>query len=414
MSNKKTKILNDPVYGFIEIPSGIIRDIIDMPVFQRLRRVRQLGLSHLVYPGAQHTRFQHVIGAMSLTIQAVHVLRSKGVAISLEEEEAVSLAVLLHDIGHGPFSHTLEHELIQGVSHEDISLRIMQDLNETFSGKLALCLAIYSGTYPRKFLHQLVSSQLDMDRLDYLRRDSFYTGVQEGVVGNDRIIHMLNVHQDELVVDEKGIYSVEKFLVARRLMYWQVYLHKTVVAAEHLLIHILRCARQKVREGEQLFASPAFERFLTTTPTESAFVNQPDILKAYLQLDDEDIMTSIKVWCSHSDPVLSRLCRMLVDRKLPKIELSNNAFDEHRIEKLKQQVAEDWGIPEKDSGYFVFSDSIRNNAYNVNKLHIQILYKNGETRDIATASDLENIETLGATVTKYFLCYPKNMYLAHH
>ncbi|MFN5920755.1 MAG: HD domain-containing protein, partial [Bacteroidota bacterium] len=326
VTNKK-KIINDPVYGFVTIHSPLIYDIIEHPSFQRLRRIKQLGLSALVYPGAQHTRFQHVIGAMSLTRQAIDILRSKGIDISDEEAEAVCLATLLHDIGHGPYSHTLEHVIINNVSHEAISLAFMEALNREYSGKLALAIQIFKDEYPRRFLHQLVSGQLDMDRLDYLRRDSFYTGVQEGVIGHDRIINMLNVHEGELVIEEKGIYSIEKFLIARRLMYWQVYLHKTVIAAEAVLVKTLERATELVRNGKHLFATPAFSYFLQNRVTEHEFLNNPHLLERYSQLDDFDIFTSIKVWTTDDDPVLSRLCKQLTQRNLPAIEISNEPFD---------------------------------------------------------------------------------------
>lgn len=401
------KIFNDPVYGFVRIPSGIILDLINHPWFQRLRRIRQLGLTHLVYPGAQHSRFHHVIGAMSLTMEAVLVLRSKGVQISEDEEEAVALAVLLHDIGHGPFSHTLEYELISDVSHEAISLMIMRKLNDLFTHKLDLAIDIYTGAYTRKFLHQLVSSQLDMDRLDYLRRDSFYTGVQEGIVGNDRIIHMLNVHNDQLVVDEKGIYSVEKFLVARRLMYWQVYLHKTVVAAETLLVNILRCAKATIKTDENLFASPVLKNFLQECPNEKDLINNSKWIELYAQLDDDDIMAAIKVWANASHPVLSKLCRMLINRELPKIKIQNESIPESLVAQLQENLEKEWQLNPGDGSYFIYADSIKNKAYNMENLHIQILFKNGEVKDIARASDLDNIGKMSETVTKYFLCFPK-------
>lgn len=415
MPINKLKNFNDPVYGFISIPCDLVYDIIAHPYFQRLRRITQLGLSNYVYPGAQHTRFQHVIGAMSLMQQAVDTLLLKGINITIPEKEAVFAAILLHDIGHGPFSHTLENILVKGLEHEKVSLELMKRMNQDMSGRLDLCIDIFTNNYHKHFLHQLVSSQLDMDRLDYLRRDSFYSGVQEGVVGQDRIIKMLNVSNDELVVDEKGIYSIEKFLIARRLMYWQVYLHKTVVAAESVLMKIIERAYQLTLKGEKLFASPAFTYFLNKQPLGTGFLTEPKAIEAYTKLDDYDIMTSIKVWCSHPDKILSGLCLMITDRILPKVEFSNKPFGNDRIEELKKFVCADKNIQFADSHYFVYTDSVRNRAYNLDEpagqsggLNIKILYKSGELVDIARASDQYNIEALAKPVTKYFLCYPKN------
>ena len=341
--NKK-KIINDPVYGFVTIPAGLLFDLIEHPYFQRLRRIKQLGLTNMVYPGALHTRFQHVIGAMSLTIQAIDTLRSKGVLITDDEVEAVCAAVLLHDMGHGPYSHTLESVIIPKVGHEEISLAFMQLLNKEFYGRLTLTIQIFTDSYEKKFLHQLVSGQLDMDRLDYLRRDSFYTGVQEGVIGHDRIINMLDVKNGELVIEEKGIYSIEKFLIARRLMYWQVYLHKTVIAAETMLVRIMERAVQLTSEGKQLFASTAFSYFLHNRISHEQFLNDPQILTLFSELDDDDIFCSIKEWCHHEDTVLSILCKQLRDRVLPKIEISNHAFDEERIKELRMLLSQQMQI----------------------------------------------------------------------
>ena len=407
----KRKTLNDPVYGFVSISGKLLTDILEHPKFQRLRRIKQLGLSHYVYPGALHTRFQHVIGAMSLGKIALDNLSQKGIEISEEEKEAVCAALLLHDIGHGPFSHTLEHVLVKGMSHERISLHLMESLNKDLGGSLDLCISIFKNQYHKPFLHQLVSSQLDMDRLDYLRRDSFYSGVQEGVVGQDRIINMLNVKDGELVVDEKGIYSIEKFLIARRLMYWQVYLHKTVVATENLLIKALERAFELAAKGETLFAPPALAWFLQNQPTKNNFFETEDGILNYVKLDDDDIMSSIKVWCEHPDLVLSSLCKMLIDRKLPKLEFSNEAFDSGKIEKLKTELIKNSGISESDCSYFIFTDSVKNRAYNIDAFNIKILFKNGETMEISQASDQYNIEALSKSVTKYFLCYPKSLHL---
>ena len=407
-SNKK-KIINDPVYGFVNITSELIYDLIEQPVFQRLRRIKQLGLSNLVYPGALHTRFQHVIGAMSLTAQAVDVLRAKGIEITDQEKDAVCAAVLLHDIGHGPFSHTLEEVLIKDVHHEQLSVAFMMMLNEQMGGKLGMCIQIFQNQYHKKFLHQLVSSQLDMDRLDYLRRDSFYTGVQEGVIGHDRIINMLNVYHDELVIEEKGIYSIEKFLIARRLMYWQVYLHKTVVAAETLLVKALQRASDLAQQGVELFASPNFKYFLYQRPGAEQLLNNPEILMRYSRLDDSDVFLSIKVWSEHEDKVLSDLCTQLRDRVLPKIELSSEPFAAQQVADLRQKVAQQKGISLQEAELYVFTDSVSNKAYSPEGFNIKVLYKNGTTADITTASDQYNISALAKPVTKYFLCYPKNI-----
>src|SRR6478609_1218143 len=312
----KNKIINDPVYGFVNIQSPLLYDLVEHPYFQRLRRIKQLGLSNLVYPGAIHTRFQHVIGAMSLTAQAVDILRGKGIAISENEKDAVCAAVLLHDMGHGPFSHTLEEVLIPDVSHERISVAFMESLNQELNGRLSMAIQIFRNEYSRKFLHQLVSSQLDMDRLDYLRRDSFYTGVQEGVIGHDRIIHMLNVHEDEMVIDEKGIYSIEKFLIARRLMYWQVYLHKTVIAAEQLLCKIFNRSRELALRGQKFAITPALNHFLEKGISKEAFINEQHHLETFALLDDTDVMAAVKVWADSDDMVLATLCHNFINRKL--------------------------------------------------------------------------------------------------
>lgn len=408
MTINKLKNFNDPVYGFVSIPCDLVYDIIAHPHFQRLRRIKQLGLSNYVYPGAQHTRFQHVIGAMSLTQDALATLELKGVSISQEEKEAVYAAIILHDIGHGPFSHTLENILIPNLHHEAISLHLMELMNKDLNGKLDMCIEIFTNKYKRKFLHQLVSSQLDMDRLDYLRRDSFFSGVQEGVVGQDRIIKMLNVYNDELVVDEKGIYSIEKFLIARRLMYWQVYLHKTVVAAETILVKTIERAFHLVQTGTDLFASPSLKFFMEKQLSAEEFFKNPEAINHYTLLDDDDIMSAIKVWSSNSDKVLSELSTSLKDRLLPKVELSNEPFSEERIQALKERVMLEKVVSSDDANYFVFTDSVKNRAYSIEKFNISILFKTGEVMDIAKASDQYNIEALTKSVTKYFLCYPKS------
>lgn len=409
MTSNKLKNFNDPVYGFVSIPCNLVYDIIAHPFFQRLRRIKQLGLSNYVYPGAQHTRFQHVIGAMSLTQDAVGTLKQKGIIISVAEEEAVFAAILLHDIGHGPFSHTLENVLIADLPHEKLSLHLMQLMNVDLGGKLDLAIQIFTNQYHRKFLHQLVSSQLDMDRLDYLRRDSFFSGVQEGVVGQDRIIKMLNVADDELVVDEKGIYSIEKFLIARRLMYWQVYLHKTVVAAESVLIKTMQRAFELIGSGQNLFAAPSLAYFLQNRMRGEAFLNKPEAILQYTLLDDDDIMSAIKVWSKHPDPVLSRLATILKDRLLPKVVLNNEPFGLNQIQELKQKVSAMYGISLADTDYFVYTDSVKNRAYNLENFNIKILFKDGSLKDITLASDQYNIEALTKSVTKYYLCYPKNL-----
>lgn len=405
LTNKK-KIFNDPVYGFISVPHELILDIIDHSYFQRLRRIKQLGLSHLVYPGALHTRFHHVLGCTNLMQQAIETLRSKGHEITEEEAKGVTLAILLHDIGHGPFSHALEHSIAKGVHHEELSLIFMQKLNKEFNGQLDTAIEIFTNNYPKKFLHQLVSSQLDMDRLDYLKRDSFYTGVSEGVVSNQRIIKMLDIVNDELVIQEKGIYSIEKFIVARRLMYWQVYLHKTVISAEFLLVRTLERAKELAKKGVELFCSPSFRIFLYSDVIKADFEKE-EILNAFAQLDDYDILGAIKVWTSHEDKILSTLAKMITDRKLLKVSIQKEVFDESDIDAYKKKVAENLAISYEDASYFVFTDEIENNAYNVDSDSINILYKSGKVLDITEASDNFNIQALTKPVKKYFLCYPR-------
>jgi uncharacterized protein len=404
--NNKRKIVNDPVYGFISIPGDYFFELIEHPYFQRLRRIKQLSLTHLVYPGALHTRFHHVLGAMHLMDKALLTLKRKGVEITPEEEKAVLTAILLHDIGHGPFSHTLEHTLIQGVTHEEISAAFMQALSKEFGEELLRALNVFRNDYHKPFLHQLVSSQLDMDRLDYLNRDSFYTGVSEGRIGSDRIIEMLNVHNGQLVVEEKGIYSIEKFITSRRLMYWQVYLHKTVVGAEFMLIRILERAKELTQQGEQLFASPALSFFLNHTVDKSSFENNPDVLRNFAQLDDYDIMGAIKVWMHHSDRVLSLLSEKLVNRRLLKVEVSREPFGPDRIALEKQLAADLLGISVEEAAYFVYTNMLTNNAYTSDKQNINLLMKNGEVIDLPKASDNLNISALSTPVKKYALCYP--------
>ncbi len=405
--NNKKKIFNDPVYGFISIPQEIIFDIIEHPYFQRLRRIKQLGLTHLVYPGALHTRFHHVLGAMHLMSKAVATIRRKGHEITEEEEQAVLLAILLHDIGHGPFSHALEHSLVHGVSHEEISGFFIQRLSEIFHGELDMTLAIFKNKHPKKFLHQLVSSQLDMDRMDYLNRDSFYTGVSEGIIGSDRIIEMMNVKDGNLVLEEKAVYSIEKFLVARRLMYWQVYLHKTVVSAEFMLIHTLKRAKTLIQEGKELFGSPALLFFMKNDISCNDFETRPEILDAFAQLDDYDILGAVKVWQHSDDKVLSELSKRIVNRDLFKIEISKSPFTQERIEQIKKQVTEKLGLQTNEVEYFVHTDILTNNAYNEAKENINLMMKSGEIIDVSKASDNLNISALSKPVEKYFLSYPK-------
>jgi hypothetical protein len=403
----KRKIFNDPIYGFVTIPYDIIYDIIEHPYFQRLRRIRQLGLTSMVYPGAYHTRFHHAIGAMHLAMEAMEVLKFKGHHISEDEQKAVAIAVLVHDIGHGPFSHALEHTMVDGISHEEISVLFMEKLNQVFNQKLSLAIKIFKNDYPKSFLHQLISSQLDVDRLDYLNRDSFYTGVSEGVIGVERIIKLLNVKNDQLVVDEKGVYSIEKFIVARRIMYWQVYLHKTVLAAEFLLIKILTRAKELAMQNVQLFCTPALQHFLYNKLNDKDFANNPLHLETFALLDDYDILTSIKVWTNHDDVVLSMLCNMMINRKLYRVEISKTPFSDEKIESYKNNFISQNNLSYAEKDYFVFTDVIENNAYNPKKDSIQILYKNGHTTDIGIASDQLNISSLSTPVKKYFLCYPK-------
>ena len=406
--NKK-KIINDPVYGFISIPSALIYDLISHPYFQRLRYIKQLGMTHLVYPGALHTRFHHAIGAMHLMGLALEVLRNKGHEITPEEEEAATIAILLHDIGHGPFSHALEHTLVNGIKHEDISMLMMDKLNQEFDGRLTPAITIFRGKYHRNFFCQLISGQLDLDRMDYLNRDSFFTGVSEGVISFDRIIKMFNVVDDQLVIEEKGIYSIEKFLIARRLMYWQVYLHKTVIAGEQLLVKILERAKELASGGETLFATPALQHFLQNDITEMNFFEDEYHLLQFSKLDDQDIYASVKVWENHEDSILSRLCKMLNSRSLYKVEITNTEPPADRIERLATQTALALNIDEDDVSYFVFTDTIRNRAYNAGNSNINILMKNNELVDIAKASDLSNLESLDKTVKKHILCYTRDI-----
>lgn len=409
MNSNKRKIINDPIYGFVTLPDELIYDLINHPIFQRLRRIKQLGLTNLVYPGALHTRFHHAIGAMYLMTEALQVLKSKGTKITDEETQAATIAILLHDIGHGPFSHALEHTIVKGIHHEDISAMLMDELNKTFNGKLTLAIKIFKDQYHKKFLHQLVSSQLDMDRLDYLKRDSFFTGVSEGVISSDRIIKMLQVVDGELVVEAKGIYSVEKFLIARRLMYWQVYLHKTVLSAEKLLVNILKRAKELALSGEELFATPALSLFLKNNFTKKDFSSKPELMKQFVLLDDYDIMASVKVWMNHSDKTLSLLCKNMIERNLYKIELENKKFTASYQNQLLEKVMKKYKLSKKEAEYFVFTESVNNSAYNSAHFKINILHNNNKLEDVAKASDQLNIKMLSKKVTKYFICYPKGL-----
>lgn len=404
--NNKKKIINDPVYGFISIPDEFIFDVIEHPYMQRLRRIMQLGLSHLVYPGAIHTRFHHVLGAMHLMTQAVTTIRRKGHEITQEEERAVNLAILLHDIGHGPFSHALEYDIVSGVSHEKISGYFIERISKEFGDDLSRALLIFNNTYSKPFLHQLVSSQLDMDRLDYLNRDSFYSGVSEGIIGSDRLIEMINVHEGNLVLEEKGIYSIEKFIVARRLMYWQVYLHKTVVVAENMLIHALRRAKRLVKNGHPVFASTALKFFLENDVTQEDFEENPKVLDCFAQLDDYDILCAIKEWQNDSDKILAHLSKAIVNRNLFKIEISKEPFTQARIDFEKEFARSLYDLEGDEVDYFVYSDVLTNKAYNQDKQNINMLMKNGDIIDLTKASDNLNISALAQPVEKYFLCYP--------
>ncbi|MBQ8501175.1 MAG: HD domain-containing protein [Bacteroides sp.] len=399
------KIINDPVFGFINIPKGLLYDIVRHPLLQRLTRIKQLGLSSVVYPGAQHTRFQHSLGAFYLMTEAIQHLTAKGNFIFDSEAEAVKAAILMHDIGHGPFSHVLEDTVVKGVSHEDISLMLMERINRELNGQLTLAIQIFKDEYPKRFLHQLVSGQLDMDRLDYLRRDSFYTGVTEGNIGSARIIKMLDVKDDHLVVESKGIYSIENFLTARRLMYWQVYLHKTSVAYEKMLISTLLRAKDLASKGVELFASPALKFFLYNDINRKIFYNNPACLENYIQLDDNDIWTALKVWSTHSDTILSTLSRGMINRDIFKVEISTEPIGRLRILELERLISNSLNIQTEDTKYFISVPSIEKNMYNPIDDSIDIIYGDGSIKNIAEASDMLNISLLSKKVKKYYLCY---------
>jgi len=395
------KIINDPVYGFITIDNPLILDVIRNPFYQRLRRIQQMGFANLVYPGAVHTRLHHSLGAYNLMCNALASLKGKGIDITENEELGVKLAILLHDAGHGPFSHALENNLIEKLDHESLSLQIMKRLNAELSGGLHTAIEIFTNRYPKKFLHQLVSGQLDVDRMDYLNRDSFFTGVSEGVIGYDRIIHMLTVHEGELMVQEKGIYSIEKFLVARRLMYWQVYLHKTVVSAESMLVKIIQRAREKIRSGEKLSSgSTALDFFLSQNPQDP-----PDWLETFCEIDDNDVLSALKNWTKNSDPVLSGLSLGLINRRLLKARLQAEPFESGRVEKLLRLAADSLKISQSDASYFVFTGEHINTTYNPDDEKINILFKDGSVRDISQVDNALIQRSLSMAVKKFYICY---------
>ncbi len=405
----KRKIFNDPVYGFIGIHNDLLFDIIEHPYFQRLRRIKQLGLTHLVYPGALHTRFHHSMGAMHLMTKALLELQYKGHELSEEEVFGAQAAMLLHDIGHGPYSHALENSMVNGINHENISQLFLSQLNGFFNGELELAIDIFNQNYHKSYLSELCSGQFDMDRLDYLKRDSFFTGVSEGVINYERLLNMINLRDGSLVIEAKGIYSVEKFITARRLMYWQVYLHKTVVAAEFMIMKLLKRAKEIRADDKQLFATPALDFFLRDEVTEEAFTHDPQVLQHFALLDDYDVFTSMKMWCTHPDKVLSKLSASIVNRRLFKVEMQNHPFTEDYLATLHQKTKRTYGISEREASYLCFHDKTTNAAYRAGSHHIKILFKDGSVRDIAEATDELNINLLSKPQTKYFVCYPKDI-----
>lgn len=401
----KLKILNDPIYGFITITNPLVYDLIQHPYFQRLRRISQMGMSYLVYPGAHHTRFHHALGCMHIMQKTIQVLKFKGTEISAEEETALNIAILLHDIGHGPFSHAMEHSIVENVNHEAISLLFMDKMNKIFDGKLTLAIQIFKGEYHRKFMLQLISSQLDMDRMDYLKRDSFYSGVAEGNINSERLIQMFDVQDDMLVIEEKGIYSVEKFLVARRLMYWQAYLHKTSVAAELILTKILKRAKELTQQGIILPASEPLQFFLQNKINLEDFTEE--VLTKFSYLDDFDIMGAIKSWQFNDDYVLSILSKMIINRDLLKIKMQAEKVDKSTVVELRDRLMKLKNLTEKEADYFVFKGKIKNQAYNKTGEPIHILKKDRTIEDVVEASDQLNLKALSKPVTKYYLCFPK-------
>ncbi len=403
----KRKILNDPIYGFITIPNELIYDLVQHPYFQRLRRISQMGLSYLVYPGATHTRFHHALGCMHLMQKAIEVLRFKEILISNGEENALLIAILLHDMGHGPFSHAMEHSIVEEVNHESISLLFMEKLNAEFENKLDVAIKIFKGDYHRKFMLQLISSQLDMDRLDYLKRDSFYTGVNEGNINSERLIQMMNVVDDVLVIEEKGIYSVEKFLMARRLMYWQAYLHKTSLVAELILTKVLKRAKELTQKGIILNCSEPLMYFLQNKVELSIF--DDSVLDKFAQLDDFDIISALKSWQINDDFILSSLSKMIINRDLLKIKLSPEKISSDEKNDLLEKLSKQENISIQDSNYFIFKGKIVNQAYSSISEPIRILIKNKTIEDVVEASDQLNLKALSKAVTKYYICYPKNL-----
>lgn len=401
----KLKIFNDPIYGFITIPNSLIYDLIQHPYFQRLRRISQMGLSYLVYPGAHHTRFHHALGAMHMMQQAVEVLRFKGVVISKEEENALYVAILLHDIGHGPFSHAMEHSIVEEVNHEAISLLFMNQLNIEFEGQLSLAIQVFKGEYDRKFMLQLISSQLDMDRMDYLKRDSFYSGVAEGNINSDRLIQMMNVVDDVLVMEEKGIYSIEKFLMARRLMYWQAYLHKTSLVAELTLTKTLKRAKELYHKGVEVACSKPLKYFMEQKVTLDSFSSMD--LDTFAQLDDFDVISALKEWQYHDDFILSSLSKMIINRDLPKVKLNSEKFPKEILEDMTTRFIALHGISQHEAQYFIFKGKIKNQAYNKDAEPIRILKKDRTIEDVVEASDQLNLKALSKPVTKYYICFPK-------
>lgn len=401
----KLKILNDPIYGFISITNPLVYDLIQHPYFQRLRRISQMGLSYLVYPGAHHTRFHHALGSMHIMHRTIQVLKFKGVIISDEEENALCIAILLHDIGHGPFSHAMEHSIVENINHEAISILFMDNLNRQFNGALSLAIQIFKGQYHRRFMLQLISSQLDMDRMDYLKRDSFYSGVAEGNINSERLIQMMNVHDDMLVIEEKGIYSVEKFLVARRLMYWQAYLHKTSLAAELVLMRIFKRAKELKGISTEVICNKPLQYFLEHKVEFDDF--NDEILDMFSRLDDFDIMSAVKEWQYHDDFILSELSKMIINRDLPKIYLQTQKAGRDEVDKLRMLTAKHYNINEREAEYFVFKGKIKNQAYNKTGEPIHILRKDKTVENVIDASDQLNLKALSKPVTKYYLCFPK-------
>ena len=402
------KIINDPVFGFIKIPCGLLYDVVQHPLVQRLNRINQLGLASVVYPGARHTRFQHSLGSFHLMSEAILSLQQKGNFIFDSEAEAVEAAILMHDIGHGPFSHVLENTLIKGISHEEISLMMMEQINRDTGGQLNLAISIFKGQYPKNFLHQLISSQLDMDRLDYLRRDSFYTGVTEGNIGSARIIKMLNVINDSLVVESKGIYSLENYLTTRRLMYWQVYLHKTAVACEKVLVNVLRRAKDLSRQGKDIFAPPSLKYFLQNEVDAEWFDRHEQALKMYEDMDDSDIWSAMKAWKYSDDKILSTLATDMLNRHIFKVEVNEDPVGEERITEIAETIAHKMGISTEEARRYMMSiNTIQKDMYNVDDDSITILYKDGTMKDISEASELLNVQLLSKKIRKYYLCYQR-------